>query len=358
MIDDMTVLREGWPDPEPPSAAAQSRARAALLARVAHTRVAHNGAAVAGVRPAPARDWPWSGRAWRRVVLAMAVAVAVVGGLALVGGLDQDGGSRTATPADLPSIELAAVHASAQPFTPPRPDQWTYLKFRMVNPGAIAQTKGMQTDVTSERWNSADGQRTADMDSGKLAVVNSGQYESDVFPPRDYETLAGLPAEPAQLLDWVREHTGAGEQHDADAFRAISTILRENLLPPAVTAALLRAVGLIPAVFESSDPIEVDGRAATVVGIVQEGWLESDILLDPQTHEFLGSRDLAVANHTFTIGPEGAQGGGTTTGDGPGAAPSGGSNDGATVAQVRKGELQSMLIRSAVRIVDAPGQTG
>ena len=217
----------------------------------------------------------------------------------------------------------------------------------------------MRTDVTSQQWNRADGQRTASMDSGTLQVENPGQYESDVFPPRDYATLAGLPAEPEKVLGWVRERVGGdGEQRDAGSFHAISMILMNNLLPPAVTAALLRALGLIPGVFESPEPIEVDGRPATVVGMVQEGWLETTILLDPQTHEFLGSRDLAIADHAFTVGREGAQGGGTTTGDRPGAAPVGDGGDGPTEVKIKKGELQSMLVRSAALIVDAPGQTG
>jgi hypothetical protein len=91
--------------------------------------------------------------------------------------------------------------------------------------GAIARSKGMQTNVTSEQWKRVDGQKTADMDRGKLSVVNSGRYESDVFPPRDHETLAGLSTEPQRLLDWVRDHLGAGEQHDAEAFNVISKIL-------------------------------------------------------------------------------------------------------------------------------------
>jgi hypothetical protein len=285
----------------------------------------------------------------------MALAVAVVGGFAVARGLGQDRGSQARTPSGLPAMELAADYAAAQPFTPPRPNQWTYLRFQMVSPGAIAQSKGMRTTKISEQWRSADGTRTADTDSGKLSVVDSGKYESDVFPPKDYETLAGLPTEPGKLLDWARKHYGGREQHDADVFDALTTILRDNVLPPEVNAALLRAIGLIPGVFQSPNSIEVNGRAVLVVGIVQEGWLESDLLLNPQTHEFVGTRDLAVADHTFAIGPEGAQGDHAVTQ--PGATPSGGSNGSPETVRIRKGELQSMLIRSAARIVNAPGQT-
>ena len=366
VIDEMAALREGWTDPEPPSPAAQSRARTALLARAAHARLAPNDRAAAGARQAPTRTrtrtrtkarrrwgWAWTGG------LAITAAVAVVAGLLHVGGFGRDGDSRVGTPSELPSIELAAAYAAAQPFTAPRPDQWTYLKFRMTNPGTIARSKGQQTDITSEQWIRADGEQTADRENGTLQVHGRGQ--SQVFPPQDYATLAGLPTEPEQVLDWIREHEGTVWQRtDLDRFNVISKILSDNLLPPTVTAALLRALGLIPGVFESPEPIEVDGHPVAVVGIVLDGWLESDILLDPGTHEFIGTRSVAIADHTFTVGPQGAQGdGGTSSGDGPDAAPVGGpTDDGATVVRVGNGELQSLLIRSAIRIVDAPGRTG
>ncbi|MGC4749891.1 hypothetical protein ACLQ28_30155 [Micromonospora sp. DT201] len=53
------------------------------------------------------------------------------------------------------------------------------------------------------------------------------------------------------------------EQRNTGLFDAISTILRDNLLPPAVIAALLRAAALIPGVDQAPNPVSIDGRTAT-----------------------------------------------------------------------------------------------
>ena len=333
-------------------------------------RIARAEAPTVGTTPIRGRRRP--GWAWRSGIAMVTAAAVVVGGLILADGLGTETPQSPAAPRSGPmAIELAAVHAAAQKFTAPRPDQWTYVELKMANSGKVTASKGHQRYVTSQTWVRADGKRAAVIDKGKL-VVYGGEAIGRVFPPQDYRTLAGLPTDPKRLLNWLRTNqsvadtadqqnqsvAGTADQQNQSAFNAIATILRGNLLPPAVTASLLRAAALIPGVVQSSTPVLVAGRKTTAVGRVTEGWLRSDILIDPVTHEFVGSRDIAIADHTFTTGDERTSNAGGKGDRAKGGSPSAQSpnRDGETI-HIAKGEIQSMLARTTIRIVDAAGET-
>ncbi|WNM41555.1 CU044_5270 family protein [Micromonospora halotolerans] len=325
MIDDITALRESWSEAEPPSPEARDRARAALRARIAE-----HGAAVPSRPERHGRRLP--GWAWRS-------GLAALGAAALVAGVVAAGGPDPATPPARPApyvasgpvaqtFELAAVHAETEPFTPPRPDQWTYVELRIVR-GKIAQDKGQDTRETTRSWQRADGRQSAVMLDGKLEVSTESTDLPQVTPPQDYPTLAGLPTDPRALLEWLRDRSPSGRDGDEVAYNLIDSMLRDNVLPPGVKATLLRALALIPGVTRSSGPVDFDGRPAIALGMVQDGWRQEDILLDPTTHEFLGGRTVVVEDHTT---PEGVR--------------------------LKEGDVEVELIRVAGRIVDAPGQTG
>ncbi|MEU0155254.1 CU044_5270 family protein [Micromonospora fulviviridis] len=325
MIDDITALRESWSEVEPPSAGAQDRARAALLARITERQATVPTGPNRRRRCLPA--WAW------RSGLAGLGAAALVAGVVAVGGLGP------ATPPARPApyvasgpvaqtFELAAVHAETEPFTPPRPDQWTYVELRMVR-GKIAQDKGQATRETTRSWQRADGRQSAVMLDGRLEVSTESSDLPQAMPPQGYPTLSGLPTDPRALLDWLGARSPSGRGGDEVAYLLIESMLRDNVLPPGVKATLLRALALIPGVTRSGEPVDFDGRPAIAMGMVQDGWRQEDILLDPTTHEFLGSRTVVVQDHTT---PEGVS--------------------------LKKGDVEVELIRVAGRIVDAPGRTG
>ncbi|WP_326556398.1 CU044_5270 family protein [Micromonospora sp. NBC_01796] len=339
MTDDITTLRERWHGAEPPSPDAQNRARAALMARIARTDVAE----VPVPTHVKARGWRLRGWAWRSGIATVAAA-AVAFGLVTIGGpAEEPDEPYRASGSAAVTFELAAAYAEAQPFTPPRPDQWTYVELRIVNSDAGVPSKGLKAEVTTRQWSRADGKQTGEIVDGALQIVDEAPGMTR-FPPTDYPTLAALPTDPHALLDWLRARTGpfnvdTEEQRNTGLFSAISTILRSNLLPPAVMAALLRAAALIPGVAQAPDPVSVDGRTATAVGRLQDGWRQEDLLLDPGSHEFIGYRSVAAKDfdlNTDEVTPEGPI-----------------HNE---PVQVKKGDLLVMLTRLAGRIVDAPGQ--
>jgi hypothetical protein len=306
----------------------------------------------------------------RRFVLATsALAAVAVAAVAIGTGVGQgtDGSSAlpgTAEPTATglapvaQTFELAADYAAARPFTPPRPDQWIYIQNRELAPSSLAKDKGQNPDVTTQTWIRADGKKMAgyNPENGKLQTWNQAS---------DYPTLSTLPTDPQALLSLLRaqlEATPADtrtpltaphadtrapyadtraphavtartpEDWNAALFSRIFEILDANLLPPAVTAALWRAAALIPGVTQASGTIEVDGRQVIAVGRIQEGWQFEQLLLDPNSHEFVGYRSLAVKNFTYTTGPNGP-------------------------VTEKKGEVQFKTTRLAAKIVDAAGQT-
>lgn len=240
-------------------------------------------------------------------------------------------------------FEQAAVYASSRPFTPPRPDQWIYIKDRNLNPSSLARAKGQGPDVIYQSWISVDGKRAAAPNNGRLDTWNQRN---------DYPALSTMPADPKTVLARLRAQLlapmagsgrhraaadggpgGTPEEINSALFRKIAMILDEYLLPPAQTAALMRAAALIPGVTLAPGTVGVGGRRATAVGRAQEGgWLFEQLLLDPDTHEFIGYRSVAVRDHVIGAG-------------GPGQ------------IRVPKGEVQYVTTRLAAKIVDAAGRT-
>jgi hypothetical protein len=260
------------------------------------------------------RGWRLPGWAWRSGIATLGAA-ALVAGVVAVGGLGQGTPPAGTQSAQQPpsvaggstaqTFELAAMHAETEPFTSPRPHQWTCVELKIVR-GKIAKDKGQATSVTTRSWVRADGRQSAMMVDGKLKISAEASEVPRTLSPHYYPTLAGLPTDPQALLDWLRAQGPSGKgdkaQSDGISYAVIDSMLRDNVLPPSVKATLLRALALIPGVTQSPGPVDFDGRPAIAVGMVQDGWRHEDILLDPTTHEFLGSRTVVVKDHTT---PEG-----------------------------------------------------
>jgi hypothetical protein len=68
-------------------------------------------------------------------------------------------------------------------------------------------------------------------------------------------------------------------------------MLRENLLPPDLEAAIYRALKEVPNV--TVETTDVPGRPALVVGQTED-WLREELLLDAETYRYLGERRTVV----------------------------------------------------------------
>jgi hypothetical protein len=287
------------------------------------------------------------------VLAAAAVAAAAIGTGGFGLGRSTDGSAaspETAGTTELTPVaqtfELAAAYAAARPFTPPRADQWIYIKNRNLFPSAGSKDKGQDPDQTLQAWNRADGKKMAGInrETGKLNI-----WDQD----NGYPALSTLPTDPQALLALLRSQLMAAgtrdkagsdgrapalagaktdEEWNALLFQRIAEILNANLLPPAVTAALWRAAALVPGVTQAPETIKVDGRQVIAVGRIQDGWRFEQLLVDPDTHEFVGYQSVAIKDFTYTTGPNGP-------------------------VTEKKGQAQFSTTRLDAKIVDAAGQT-
>jgi hypothetical protein len=266
-MTDLQALHDAWDRPAPPSPAVRAEARAALMQRAARRRRPH-----------------------RRRALAAALAAAMAA-LAVVA--TDLGGSRPEVPiAYAEVLERAAAAAEQKPFTAPRAHQWIYMEDRFDD------------GATRVRWRRADGAGMAWIENGELRVEimhadpRRGRPAKLIFD--GYEKLAALPTDPDALLRWAygeaKNITGAGLTEHGDVYAIFNGMLRDNVLPPELEAAIFRALKLVPGVrLEEADVL---GRPAYSLGQTED-WLDEELLLDRKTYRYLGERSTVVRDATI-----------------------------------------------------------
>jgi len=334
MMDDLKILRDAWEGTDAPSPHARAQARAALLERATGPRRARR-----RLRPA---------RTGVRLLAIGAMAASIAIGVTVVqttGGTGTTGRPRSVLPG-IPAgpvanaaeaLDRAAAAADARTFTPPRPDQWIYTEFRIrtsVHAGGLV-TGGPYQTFTQRSWQRADGKKRAQIQAGRLKVLDES---GNAILPRGYFVLATLPTDPAALLRWVDKVNGkkpGSKGEPRRAFETLSVILRQNLLPPRLEAAIFRTIRTLPGVTLVDNAADAAGRPAIALGMIAEGWLHEEVMIDPKSYAYLGERAISIKGHTL----RGA-------GDDPDV----------VAGYVKKGVLQNLTVRTAVRIVGEPGQ--
>jgi hypothetical protein len=311
-MNDLDILRDAWPVPEPPTHGARERIRADLLARSARR---------------PRRRWS------PRLAAIGGVATAIAAGLVVVQNVG-DGGSPSPVPAvpvaSAAVLEAAARAAEDDTFTPPRDDQWIYVKDVF---GSDEVPK-----MREERWRRADGGGVAFYDdSGKLHVEllrpRGGRKPVPFGPLAGYRQIAALPTDPDELLRWAYGLTdnieGGGSTEHAEVYGILEGMVSDNVLPPDLKAAIFRALKQVPGVMV--DTVAVNGRRVHALGHTDD-WLRQELLLDAESHDYVGQSGTVVRD--ATIGPEKA---GNATGE------------------IKAGH-HAAAMRLVTGIVDEPGQ--
>jgi hypothetical protein len=327
-MDDLKILHDAWGTPEAPSHAVVTRARAALLTRIAAETTSRDGSSV-GRRLRLARPAAVGG-------LALAIAAGLI--VADLGSTGSDGEPESAVPglravanASAAVLERAAVAAETKSFTAPRDDQWVYIEDRFSTSGGETETR--------RQWRRADGRAIASMrENGTLEVELAGPPSRPGRPSpalgESYKELTALPTDPDALLRWAygqaKKITGSAMNEDGDVYLLFNAMLRGNVLPPDLEAGIFRALKQIPGV--SVETIDVFGRPALSLGLRTSDWLYEELLLDPSTYAYRGERSTVAKD--ATIDPLKA---GNSTGE------------------VTKGS-RVVVERVATAIVDNPGQ--
>jgi hypothetical protein len=198
-----------------------------------------------------------------------------------------DSGVRGVPIASAEVLERAAAAAEDKPFTPPRDDQWIYFEDRFEG-------------ETQRMWRRADGRGMAWIDErGKLRVEITRPPKGRPVPPLDggYKELAALPTDPDALLRWAyglaKNVTRAGLTDHGDVYAIFNHMLRGNVVPPRLEAAIFRALKQVPGVELTT--VDVLGRPAYSLGQTED-WLHEELLLDRETYTYLGERSTITRN--------------------------------------------------------------
>jgi hypothetical protein len=308
-MNDLTILHDAWPAPEPSPTAR------------AHARVALAGRAAARCR---------SRRLLPRLVAVATVAAMLAAGAAVV---DRPGGGDPLPSVELASaavLERAAEAAESKPFTPPRADQWIYMVDRIKSSDGSAP-------IVERRWRAVDGTGTARIENGELEVerVRGSKLRSLrtlIGPFAGYDAVAALPTDPDALLRrayrYAEDITGAGLTEHGDVYALFNGMLRDNVLPPELEAAIFRALKQVPGV--TVERIDAGGRPALRVGQTED-WLREELVLDAETYRYLGESGTVVRDGFIDPGKAG-----NATGE------------------IRKGDAV-VSVRLTTAIVDGPG---
>ncbi|MFI2411760.1 CU044_5270 family protein [Streptomyces sp. NPDC018947] len=231
-----------------------------------------------------------------------------------------------ATPAAVLLDRIATVAASKATPTV-RDDQYVYIASKVAYSSQNGTDSVMRLDKPHLRqiWLSADGTRPGllrengqdtELDAGHEGVVVSeadghttvrrpdgtnsqprvavpGEGTPSLNSPT-YRYLESLPTDPGTLLKKIYDETeGAGPGPDQEAFVTIGDLLREQLAPPKVSAALYKAAAKIPGVTVVNDSVDAAGRRGIAVARVHNGE-RTEWIFDKHSLEFLGERSVML----------------------------------------------------------------
>lgn len=106
------------------------------------------------------------------------------------------------------------------------------------------------------------------------------------FPKPEF--LAGLPTDPEQLYERLREDSGG----DRQALVYAADALRTGLMPAAARANLLRALTYLPGLDVTDGAADLDGNKGVALGVSEDGERQ-EIILDPATGVVIGERQVS-----------------------------------------------------------------
>ena len=242
--------------------------------------------------------------------------------------------------------DRAAEATAARPDLNPRPHQWIYLETRRATATSTMPYAAVGAGrVTTRFWQRIDAKRFAYEYRGRLHQMRNYQLSS-VFPVPTFAYVRRLPTDPQALLarlyapfspggerPYGRVRLSREEQHRA-VFGLAADLLRDNLVPPGVQAAIYRALPRIPGVQLQRDAVDAAGRHGVAFARVHDGHVRAEIILDPQTYQYLGWRQIVVKDFV----------------------PNGTVNGKRVTLHVAPGTVFDWTARTAAAIVDRPGQ--
>ncbi|MEU9298735.1 CU044_5270 family protein [Streptomyces sp. NPDC048266] len=240
---------------------------------------------------------------------AMALALAVGGNLdqpttpdrAVADSPSVGGGGTVKVTAASVLLDRIATVAASKPSPALRDVQYVHITSKVAFSSQSDTDPVMRLGKPQLRqvWLSVDGSRPGLLRAGgtdiKLdAFTPAGTDKAPALHAPTYRYLESLPTDPGKLLKKIYDETkGKGPGPDQEAFVIIGDLLREQLAPPKVSAALYKAAGRIPGVTIVDNAVDAAGRHGIAVARVHDGE-RTEWIFDKTTMEFLGERSVMI----------------------------------------------------------------
>lgn len=112
------------------------------------------------------------------------------------------------------------------------------------------------------------------------------------------EWIAGLPRDPERLAERLRDDVRSwpddGSGVTADMFSAATSALESGMLPADLRAALYLVLADLPGIRITERVANLDGRTGVAFSLPSPGMSRRDVILDPESGEFIGSRSVVT----------------------------------------------------------------
>lgn len=273
--------------------------------------------------PAPVRRT--RGRLWRRFALGAVGALLLAAGIVAVDGLAPGGRPVGASAEAIALLNRAAINVKEDPVV--KPGQYLLVTRRQMSIGfgqlAGGRTVTFRTRELTETWIPGDPSKPwvlrttgepeeyftpederaaqaegASVEPGtELRRARDGAFYGPIQPSWQTPTrefLAALPRDPGQLLRRIYEDSrGQGSSPDGEALVYVGDVLRSELVPADLRAALFKAATLIPGVEVTARQANLHGRSGVGVGRYEDvDGTRTELLFDPDSGEFIGEREV------------------------------------------------------------------
>ncbi|MFE2051535.1 CU044_5270 family protein [Streptomyces sp. NPDC059459] len=201
------------------------------------------------------------------------------------------------------TVERIAAAASTGKTPEPGPGQYIYTKSK-VSYLSVSHTDSdksrtwVQPSHIRETWKTPDGKQGWLDEPGyqpEGGVSLDSDVESTVNGP-SYSYLKTLPTDPDALLKKIYKETeGQGNSPDQEAFATVGDLLKEQLAPAELNAALYRAAAKIPGVVVVDGAQDAAGREGIALAHVdRRSGDRTEWIFDRRTYTYLGSRAVQV----------------------------------------------------------------
>lgn len=142
-------------------------------------------------------------------------------------------------------------------------------------------------DAAAAEWKREGGGYPTGTSHGLGGIFNG----DDVTPAH----LSEMPRDPDQLYTWVSEHAAGSASHEEAMTTLIGDDLATGLVPAGLRSAMYEVLAKIPGTTITHDAVTLDGHTGTAIGRSEPNrdGEHSEIVIDPDTGAYLGSRTLS-----------------------------------------------------------------